>query len=86
MRSTNCGIPRIVSAISFSSLCAGTTTDTRFPSSTLRLGVVADVLFGNHDRLDGTTFRRGEYFPPIEVIACCVWTALLISALGNVQA
>ena len=35
MRSTNCGIPRIVSAISFSSLCAGTTTDTRFPSSTV---------------------------------------------------
>src|SRR6476619_394765 len=35
MRSTNCGIPRIVSAISFSSLCAGTTTDTLFPSSTV---------------------------------------------------
>src|SRR5215470_15231372 len=34
MRSTNCGIPRIVSAISFSSLCAGTTTATRLPSST----------------------------------------------------
>ena len=46
---------------------------------------MADVLVGNHDRLDGTTFRRGEYFPPIEVIAYGVWTALLISALGNVQ-
>src|SRR5919201_6437401 len=33
-RSTKSGIERIVSAISFSSSCAGTTTATRLPSST----------------------------------------------------
>src|SRR5438132_12462159 len=55
IRSTKSGIERIVSAISFSSSCAGTTTATRCPSSPPpRLGAVAD---GPPDRLPE---ERGE--------------------------
>src|ERR671932_1422665 len=54
-RSTKSGIERIVSAISFSSSCAGTTTATRCPSSTpSRLRGAAD---DPHDRLPE---ERGE--------------------------
>src|ERR1051325_10409017 len=54
-RSTKSGIERMVSAISFSSSCAGTTTATRCPSSTLpRLRRAAD---DPHDRLPE---ERGE--------------------------
>src|SRR6266540_5279896 len=48
-------MPRIVSAISFSSSCAGTTTATRLPSSTARrLGRAADDSGGGlpHERGD----------------------------------
>src|SRR6266516_5740996 len=54
-RSTKSGIERIVSAISFSSSCAGTTTATRCPSSTPpRLRGAAD---DPHERLPE---QRGE--------------------------